>query len=222
MDTHKLGATLAKVGVAGVIICFFWWMFFYAIVNKGNLNQAIPCLFYAGGTCQVVTIVARASGYIAYEPFFLWINAIVAGIGLAVMASSIPAGRHAPASVGPYSVPQYDRAKWAALVEYDKDIAEAAKRVGQSDPAWVHKLAADYLALNDKQYLQGIVTKIIKEAADAKKRGLSFDDLPPGSQIERHFRRRVAFLPDDSVIGETDIGLQHFSSFKDWRTYIGE
>jgi hypothetical protein len=47
-------------------------------------------------------------------------------------------------------------------------------------------------------------------------------DLPPGSRIERRFRRRVAFLPDGTVRGETDRGLEDFPSFDDWRRSIGE
>jgi hypothetical protein len=49
-----------------------------------------------------------------------------------------------------------------------------------------------------------------------------FTNLPSGSQIERHFERRVAFLPDDSVIGETDKGPLHFSSFQECCRSIGE
>jgi hypothetical protein len=47
-------------------------------------------------------------------------------------------------------------------------------------------------------------------------------NLPPGSQIERHFSRRVAFLPDDTVIGETDTGLREFKTFEEWRRFIGK
>ena len=49
-----------------------------------------------------------------------------------------------------------------------------------------------------------------------------FTNLPAGSQIERHFRRRVAFLPDESVIGETDKGPHKFKNFDEWRRFIGE
>lgn len=49
-----------------------------------------------------------------------------------------------------------------------------------------------------------------------------FSDLPPGARVERHFRRRVAFLQDGSVFGETDQGPARFKSFKDWQRAIGK
>jgi hypothetical protein len=45
-------------------------------------------------------------------------------------------------------------------------------------------------------------------------------NLPAGSRIERHFRRRVAFLPDGSVKGETDSGVTDFNTFEEWRASI--
>jgi hypothetical protein len=47
-------------------------------------------------------------------------------------------------------------------------------------------------------------------------------NLPTGSRIERKFRRRVAFLPDGSVIGETDSGVSKFKTFEEWQRAIGE
>ena len=46
--------------------------------------------------------------------------------------------------------------------------------------------------------------------------------LPAGSRIERHFMRRVAFLPDGMVKGETDSGLRNFKTFEEWRRFIGK
>ena len=47
-------------------------------------------------------------------------------------------------------------------------------------------------------------------------------NLPPGSKIEHHFRRRVALLPDGTVLGETDGGLRRFKAFEEWRRFIGK
>ena len=47
-------------------------------------------------------------------------------------------------------------------------------------------------------------------------------DLPDGTRIEHKFRRRVAFLPDSSVIGETDSGVRKFKTFEEWQRAIGE
>jgi hypothetical protein len=46
-------------------------------------------------------------------------------------------------------------------------------------------------------------------------------NLPDGSRIERHFGRRIAFLPDGTVVGETNDGLRSFKTFEDWRRAIG-
>ena len=47
-------------------------------------------------------------------------------------------------------------------------------------------------------------------------------NLPAGSRIERHFMRRVAFLPDGTVVGETDNGPHKFTTFEEWRRSIGK
>src|SRR5262245_40021499 len=48
------------------------------------------------------------------------------------------------------------------------------------------------------------------------------DKLPVGSRIGRRFKRRVVFLPDGSVIGDTDSGPRQFKSFEEWRHSIGK
>jgi hypothetical protein len=47
-------------------------------------------------------------------------------------------------------------------------------------------------------------------------------DLPPGSRIDRKFKRRVAYLPDGTVTGETDSGPKNFKTFEEWRQFIGK
>ena len=42
------------------------------------------------------------------------------------------------------------------------------------------------------------------------------------SKVERHFGRRVAFLLDGSVFGDTDSGPRTFNSFEEWRRFVGE
>jgi hypothetical protein len=49
-----------------------------------------------------------------------------------------------------------------------------------------------------------------------------FNDLPAGSKVERHFGLRVAFLPDGSVLGDSDSGPRKFDSFEEWRRSVGE
>jgi hypothetical protein len=62
------------------------------------------------------------------------------------------------------SVKPYDRAKWAALLKYDEEIARVADRIRPLGDRWVDELAHDYLVLNDKQYLRKIEDKIFADA----------------------------------------------------------
>jgi len=45
---------------------------------------------------------------------------------------------------------------------------------------------------------------------------------PVRLRTETHFGRRVDFLSDGSVIGETDGGVYSYRTFEDWRKYIGK
>jgi hypothetical protein len=47
-------------------------------------------------------------------------------------------------------------------------------------------------------------------------------DLPTGSRIDRKFKRRVAYLPDGTVTGETDNGPKNFKTFEEWRRFISK
>jgi hypothetical protein len=58
----------------------------------------------------------------------------------------------------------FDREKWNALIKYDQDIAMLAAKLRPLGDKWVEELARAYLVLNDKQYLPGIVKKIIEDA----------------------------------------------------------
>jgi|SRR5947209_6365809 len=66
----------------------------------------------------------------------------------------------------PQQTPQFDRAKWNALVKYDDDIGRVAEEVGRLGEKWVDIFAADYLALGDKSYLPSIIRKILEQAKD--------------------------------------------------------
>jgi ankyrin repeat protein len=60
--------------------------------------------------------------------------------------------------------PGFDRAKWNALLQYDKDIALIAERLQPLGQKWLDEFASSYLALNDKQYLPSIEQKIVAAA----------------------------------------------------------
>jgi len=65
----------------------------------------------------------------------------------------------------------FDRAKWNALVQYDKDIAAIAERLSPLGQEWVDEFASSYLALNDKQYLPAIEQKIVAAAKVSAEKG---------------------------------------------------
>lgn len=69
-----------------------------------------------------------------------------------------------PAQDGGTAIPNYDLAKWEALVSFDPDIARAVEDVRPYGERWVHELAQNYLALNDKIYLERISQTIVERA----------------------------------------------------------
>lgn len=54
--------------------------------------------------------------------------------------------------------------KWKALVELDPEIADAADKARRYGVYYEALLAQKYLPLNDKQYLQGALEKVLEEA----------------------------------------------------------
>jgi hypothetical protein len=79
----------------------------------------------------------------------------------------------------------YDTKKWGALVQIDKDIAEAVSKVRAVGDRYVDQLAAAYLTLNDKSYLAAIVDKVLEKARDdlRKQEALSADDPARAAKI---------------------------------------
>jgi hypothetical protein len=69
-----------------------------------------------------------------------------------------------PGSPATNTAPNFDRVKWNALVKYDPQIDQIAEKLRGLGDKWIDVFAADYLALEDKQYLPEIVRKIIADA----------------------------------------------------------
>lgn len=80
-----------------------------------------------------------------------------------------PKQRPVESSADDASSPQLDRRKWEALLEYDRDVAEAASLVRPLGQAWLDEFATAFLALNDKSYLPGLVEKITARAKSEEK-----------------------------------------------------
>src|SRR5262249_14514948 len=64
---------------------------------------------------------------------------------------------------------EFDRAKWNALVKYDSEVGAVVERIRPLGQRWVEECAREYVALNDKQYLQVMADRVIEQAAAAAK-----------------------------------------------------
>lgn len=94
---------------------------------------------------------------------FLWfiLCALFPLVGLVVLLL-LKGNQAAPQAALPAS--SYDAARWSALLAYDPDLKAAADRVTPYGQSAVDRLARDFLALNDKGYLDRIVGEITREA----------------------------------------------------------
>jgi Ankyrin repeats (3 copies)/Inhibitor of vertebrate lysozyme (Ivy) len=76
------------------------------------------------------------------------------------LAKTIPTPAAPGQSESSHKVANFDRAKWNALLQYDKNIAMAADQIRPLGQAWLDEFAAAFLALNDKQYIPEILERI--------------------------------------------------------------
>jgi hypothetical protein len=73
-----------------------------------------------------------------------------------------------------------DLRRWNALIEVDPDIAAAAEKARSLDPDCERLLAEKYMVLNDKQYLEPLLTKVITQFEADTDSGLAderYDEL---------------------------------------------
>jgi hypothetical protein len=119
---------------------------------------------------NVINVANTPSGAIPAEQMAASINMLPrdsrAGLGYAegrapalVIPAAVQVGE--PVQSGAAA---YDATKWKALVEFDTEIADAAKKLEKYGQSYVDQLAAAYLALNDKEYLSTILQKITARA----------------------------------------------------------
>jgi hypothetical protein len=115
--------------------------------------------------------LARLSGYTTYQPIFLWISLGVLAVGIMVISKE-PSVHDETEETTRHRVvvetPQYDNARWQALLKYDQDVAMAAQKLQPFGKKWIDELAAAYFVLNDKVYLGPILEKIHKKAEDER------------------------------------------------------
>lgn len=122
---------------------------------------------------NVINVANTPSGGVPAEQLAASVNMLPRDARRELDYSST-AERRAPALVVPSEIhvgeqmkaseAAYDATKWKALVEFDAEIAAAAKKIEMYGQRYVDQLAAAYLALNDKQYLATITEKIAARA----------------------------------------------------------
>lgn len=111
----------------------------------------------------------------------------------AILALISPPRRKAhPIVIAPPAAPPqsdaFDRTKWNALLEYDKDLSAAAARIRPFGDKWLDEFAAAFLALNDKQYLSEIVDRILSRAEVER------DKASERAEAEKRDRERLEQL----------------------------
>ena len=86
-EAQALPNALVTIGKVGLIGCVLWWFVFYAELLRANgrnvseIIDGLQCLISNAGVCSFFT---AAAGSFAYQPMFLWISAILLGIGLVI------------------------------------------------------------------------------------------------------------------------------------------
>lgn len=90
MDFRKLIQTLMSVGGVAILGALGWWFYFYSQVAKElkvDLGELISCVYSTGGSCGVVSGLAKFAGYTPYEPMLLWFGAATYGIAWILKSS---------------------------------------------------------------------------------------------------------------------------------------
>jgi hypothetical protein len=119
----------------------------------------IPGKFQGGQACCLFMICAPFAFLAGHDPAIIQVT---------LQRTGDP-GQALTGNVIQLPTVSYDRAKWDALVQYDKEIAAAADQVRPLGSRWVAELAAGYMSLNDKTYLPNITAKIEEKAREQQR-----------------------------------------------------
>ena len=93
------------------------------------------------------------------------------------------------------STVSYDRSRWNALLQFDKEVFAACEEVHSLGQKWVDELASSYMTLNDKAYLPTIVQNIKSKAAaeqEEKNRQIAEEEARRKADFARAEERRQA------------------------------
>lgn len=91
VDYRQLGRILTRGGWAGLAVAVVWWLVFYLrVADAVGTHESPPlrCLFLNNGPCGMVTGIANAGGYLAYDPLILWLSVAACVAGYAISASA--------------------------------------------------------------------------------------------------------------------------------------
>jgi HJR/Mrr/RecB family endonuclease len=88
-------------------------------------------------------------------------------------APPVLVGRREPLmnSSAPILTPNFDRARWDALLKRDPQLGMVVDKLRPLGQKWVDKFAVSYLATNDRSHLPTLVSKIIAEARKEFEKG---------------------------------------------------
>ena len=112
----------------------------------------------------------------------------------------------------------YDRAKWDALVKYDKDIALIAEKLRPLEQKWLDEFASSYLAINDKTYLPEIEKKIFAAAKIEKE----INEIKRNSKKEQYERKRIYEEEQQRAFSQEQERLtqERKEKFRRWRDFF--
>jgi hypothetical protein len=165
---------LSVGGAIATGVAFLGWAALASKVSTAGFGQLpLTCLVSSGGACAIVYDVAQyETGLFTMIPLVFWMGAAALVVGIIVAVSSAQSREYVESDGDTMehfvpdrrSRPSYNLEKWNALLKYDEDIQAAVKTLLPLGDRYIDALAADYLRINDKAYLNRMVTEISNQA----------------------------------------------------------
>lgn len=159
----------------------------------------------------IVSLIASGRGHSGILFFLVscFLSPLV-GLLLALVIPSKSPVAQLPAATAPSS----NDLRWQTLTEVDEEIQEAALAARAKGADAEKKLAEKYLAVNDKQYLQGILENVLNETDQQNTVISELDNLNGG-------RHRYKINDDGSVVITKGNYLgRKFQNTEDFRHFL--
>ena len=120
----------------------------------------------------------------------------------------------------------YDRTKWQALTQYDDDIKRAVEALSPLGQKYVDRLAAAYLALNDKSYLPSIMEKIRATTQEDELREAHLAEVREfDKRVSRYYVTplgKIVVLRNEKVLAQIDGAVLKYDDPTDFRLKTGK